>query len=88
MKSLGGKQENLNLYLRITKCILNGLKEMHSQHKFHRDLKPLNIFISGDLADPQSVIAKLGDFGLVKEVDHSLVTSMSMKGTNGYFSPE
>jgi len=58
---------------------------MHSKLKFHSDLKPLKIFVSGDLASPQSVTAKLGDFGLVKDVDHSLITSMSMKGTYNYF---
>ena len=83
-----GKEDNLKLYLRITKCILKGLKEMHSKHKFHRDLKPLNIFVSGDLARPKSVTAKLGDFGLVKDLEHSWVTSMSLKGSLNYFSPE
>lgn len=45
----GGKQDNLKLYLRIAKCIVKWLKEIHSKNKFHRDLKPLNIFLSGDL---------------------------------------
>ena len=83
-----GKKENLKLYLRITKCILKGLKVMHSKKKFHRDLKPLNIFVSGDLNRFSSVIAKLGDFGLVKDIDHSMITDMSFKGTLNYFSPE
>lgn len=61
---------------------------MHAKHKFHRDLKPLNIFLSGDLTRPSTVNAKLGDFGLVKDVDHSMNTQVSMKGTMNYFSPE
>lgn len=84
----GGKPENLKLYLRIAKCIVKGLKEMHAKHKFHRDVKPLNIFISGDLSRPMKVYAKLGDFGLVRDVDHSLLIETVNKGSMSYFSPE
>ena len=69
-------------------CILKGLKKMYKKKKFHRDLKPLNIFVSGDLSRPSSVIAKLGDFGFVKDVEHSMIEFMSFKGTRNYFSPE
>lgn len=32
--------------------------------------------------------AKLGDFGLVKDIDHSLLTATMNRGTMNYFSPE
>ncbi|KAL3662401.1 hypothetical protein V7S43_012728 [Phytophthora oleae] len=50
-------QEGLNLFLEA----VQGVAHMHSYGVIHRDLKPDNIFIHGDLA-------KIGDFGLSKSV--------------------
>ena len=41
--------------------ILQGLAYMHKQNFFHRDMKPENILINGE-------IVKIADFGLAKEV--------------------
>ena len=41
-----------------------GLARMHSRGIIHRDLKPDNILIVGDEAGG---IAKLGDFGTIKD---------------------
>lgn len=50
-------QEGLKLFL----SAVQGVAHMHSYGVIHRDLKPDNIFIHGD-------VAKIGDFGLSKSV--------------------
>ncbi|TNV82651.1 hypothetical protein FGO68_gene16926 [Halteria grandinella] len=56
------------------------LLQMHSKGIIHRDIKPENILIVGK-------IAKLADFGTVKEIEQA--THMTMQaGTLEYFAPE
>lgn len=46
----------------IVKQIATGLDYIHNNGFFHRDIKPENILITG------KTTAKIGDFGLVKEI--------------------
>lgn len=44
--------------------LLRGLKYVHSANVLHRDIKPSNI-----LVDPETLLLKIGDFGLTRVVD-------------------
>jgi serine/threonine-protein kinase len=67
-----------------------GLREAHSIGLIHRDIKPGNIFVSrrGGLYD----VAKLLDFGLVKQTTDAATTQLThegaISGTPMYMSPE
>src|SRR6266545_1545047 len=69
---------------RILAQILDGLKTVHDQNIVHRDLKPANVFIT------QSGEVKLLDFGLVKMLDYTTLTTMPGQpiGTPLYIAPE
>lgn len=75
--------------IHLLRQICGALQEAHSVGLIHRDIKPANIFASqrGGVFD----VAKLLDFGLVKEgVERSGVggKSASVSGTPLYMSPE
>ena len=50
---------------RFLKHVVSGLMHLHSRKLIHRDIKPGNIFVSGDTA-------KIGDFGLTVEAGPTL----------------
>ena len=64
--------------------IIDGLETVHNQNIIHRDLKPANIFLtdSGEI--------KLLDFGLVKMLDYTTLTTRPGQpiGTPLYIAPE
>ncbi|NXK30892.1 E2AK2 kinase, partial [Piprites chloris] len=60
--------------------IMKGVEYIHSEKLIHRDLKPLNIFISHDDK------IKIGDFGLVTSVAYETLTENT--GTKSYMAPE
>uniref|UniRef100_A0A8B9GJ09 Interferon-induced, double-stranded RNA-activated protein kinase n=1 Tax=Amazona collaria TaxID=241587 RepID=A0A8B9GJ09_9PSIT len=60
--------------------ILEGVEYIHSKGLIHRDLKPQNIFISGEDK------IKIGDFGLVTSVTCENLTENT--GTKSYMAPE
>eukprot|EP00878_Enallax_costatus_P018731 GHUV01019736.1.p1 GENE.GHUV01019736.1~~GHUV01019736.1.p1 ORF type:complete len:354 (+),score=114.64 GHUV01019736.1:326-1387(+) len=62
--------------------LLQGMVFMHAKHMVHRDIKPANILmsLSGD--------AKLSDFGISAQVDHTLQNCKTFTGTVTYMSPE
>ena len=67
----------------ILSQILQGLYEIHNLNIIHRDLKPANIYIT----DENKI--KLLDFGLVKMLDYSTVTTKGkIVGTPLFMSPE
>jgi len=66
-KRIDEQIETLNLKenLRIFRFIVEGVDYIHSEGLIHRDLKPQNIMFHGSGYSP-----KIGDFGLVTEIDH------------------
>ena len=87
IKEYGAKPEHLGAYLKVFINILMGVNVLHSNRQVHRDIAPKNIFLTGKLSDG-SISAKLGDFGIAKDVMATKVTMMSLKGTPFYMSPE
>eukprot|EP00058_Branchiostoma_floridae_P020304 XP_002605794.1 hypothetical protein BRAFLDRAFT_121900 [Branchiostoma floridae] len=61
--------------------LLSGLKHLHDHRLIHLDIKPDNIFVSND------GVCKIGDFGLVVEVDKEDVCD-AQEGDPKYIAPE
>ena len=62
--------------------LCNVVKYCHEQHTIHRDLKPLNIFLTKDDH------IKLGDFGISKILNSTRDIAKTPIGTPYYMSPE
>jgi len=73
----------LSDYSKIELCLslANGLKELDSIGIFHRDLKPDNIFINGN-------IWKIGDLGLIDHRKLNIDHKNEKIGPKGWMSPE
>jgi NIMA (never in mitosis gene a)-related kinase len=59
-----------------------GLNVCHSSHVLHRDIKTDNIYMS------KANVAKLGDFGVSRNLNSTVDMSKTMAGTPYYMSPE
>ncbi|NXE46852.1 NEK5 kinase, partial [Casuarius casuarius] len=60
-----------------------GLKHIHDRKILHRDVKAQNIFLSNN-----GKVAKLGDFGIAKELNNTMELAYTCVGTPYYLSPE
>ncbi len=80
-KHAAGRVLKLKEILHLGLDICNALVLCQKHNVIHRDIKPDNIFISGD--DDY----KLGDFGIAKNVTLSEL-GMSIKGSYEYMAPE
>ncbi|KAG8433470.1 hypothetical protein GDO86_017668 [Hymenochirus boettgeri] len=66
----------------ITCDLLHGLKHLHDRNLLHLDIKPANVFIS------YSGVCKLGDFGLMIELDGTDGSGEAQEGDPRYMAPE
>ncbi|NXH68825.1 NEK5 kinase, partial [Hydrobates tethys] len=60
-----------------------GLKHIHDKKILHRDVKAQNIFLSNN-----GKIAKLGDFGVARQLNSTMEFAHTCVGTPYYLSPE
>jgi serine/threonine-protein kinase len=72
----------------VMRQVAGALVEAHGVGLIHRDIKPANVILLPDYGASADV-AKVVDFGLVKEVDHrGDLTQDQIAGTPLYVSPE
>lgn len=74
--------------VRIVRQICKALTAAHAKGVVHRDMKPENVFLTGDLERP---IAKVIDFGISKMGDApgtALTKTGMIMGTPSYMAPE
>jgi eukaryotic-like serine/threonine-protein kinase len=73
----------------IARQLFSGIIYAHEQGVLHRDLKPGNIVLTGNVADLMSIGVKVLDFGIAR-VGPSLGQTVRGRslGTPGYMSPE
>ena len=71
---------------RVFVQLVRGVRGMHEKGIVHRDLKHLNIFVSGSTANPK---IRIGDFGLACKLSPKENYSIKKQaGTLGYMAPE
>lgn len=78
---LSGKTLQRDEVIKLGIDICKALCVCEQKHIIHRDIKPDNIFISGDGN------FKLGDFGIARSISKTK-SSLSIKGTPNYMAPE
>ena len=85
----------LSVLLKVAREVADGLAAAHAKGLIHRDIKPGNIWLEGDLASKdltqQIRRCKILDFGLARSVekdDSQLTASGAILGTPAYMAPE
>ncbi|XP_032856143.2 serine/threonine-protein kinase Nek5 isoform X2 [Tyto alba] len=77
------KEINLTKILSWFVQISLGLKHIHDKKILHRDVKAQNIFLSNN-----GKVAKLGDFGIARQLNSTMEFAHTCVGTPYYLSPE
>jgi WD40 repeat protein len=71
--------------------LADAMAHTHAKGIVHRDLKPQNILLSDNqssIANLQSLIPKITDFGLAKQGDSGMTATGAVMGTPSYMAPE
>ncbi|MEB2310429.1 MAG: serine/threonine-protein kinase [Sorangiineae bacterium] len=73
--------------VRIVRQVCQALEAAHEHGVIHRDMKPENVFLTGDLSHP---FAKILDFGISKQTaaGSTLTQTGMVMGTPSYMAPE
>lgn len=66
--------------LRIVLGVCSALQAAHETGIIHRDVKPSNILVDGDPAQPETIRVKLTDFGIGQVVATSVTPLVTMTG--------
>ncbi len=74
---------NEKFFKNIANQLLEGINYLHQKRIIHRDLKPENI-----LYDEKNNIARIGDFGLSRQLDYDTNRQYTDVGTFPYKPPE
>jgi serine/threonine protein kinase len=77
--------------IRIVRQVCQALGAAHAQGIVHRDVKPENVFLTGDLAKLKRTDVKVLDFGISKLADaggENLTKTGMVMGTPDYMAPE
>jgi NIMA (never in mitosis gene a)-related kinase len=71
-------------------CLGETTDEDGKKHKgiMHRDLKPANLFLQFKYVKGKRFIIKIGDLGLARSLEDSVVEAQTTAGTKLYMSPE
>jgi len=67
IEKYGGNERNLQVYLFLFEEMSRSLTLMHSTRTCHKDIRPANFYLQGQLMDLRNIVPKLGFFGTDKE---------------------
>jgi len=77
--------------VRIVRQICKALQAAHKTGVVHRDVKPENVFLTGDISRLDTMLVKVLDFGISKVASaggESLTKTGMVMGTPDYMAPE
>jgi serine/threonine protein kinase len=77
--------------VRIVRQICKALQAAHDKGVVHRDVKPENVFLTGDITRIDTMLVKVLDFGISKVASaggESLTKTGMVMGTPDYMAPE
>ncbi len=86
---------NLGILVKVAREVADGLAAAHAKGLIHRDIKPGNIWLEGDLTSKELAQqirrCKVLDFGLARSVDKEdvqITASGAILGTPAFMAPE
>ena len=79
------RQPPMRLALKIIDQVLDALSHLHAHGLVHQDLKPENVLIHGDPAEPCAWVADLGAAGALSEL---AMDQRGISGTPRWMAPE